>query len=244
MRRHPAHRAHKTSAFTTVEIAVCRAPCSWDQARPPTVLRQLPPPREPGCESVMNGHIAGPRYQPTVPARRVGASRSIGLLRTFRSQTVFLVQNALASNSPSTSEAETFRWQVVFLHQHQNDPGSKLLGRSEARSARCGGLWRLRCPGPSDEPAPQRLPLSPPKRASRRLCLCFHETCANQSETETARKILASSKVASEFAVRSERSRTHALRTRVSPKRGLLSLSLKTLVRLRRSGLRPTRPQF
>lgn len=44
-------------------------------------------------------------------------------------------------------------------------------------------FWRLRFSTPS-------LPPSPPGGAFRRLCLLIHETCANPSETEKARKLL------------------------------------------------------
>jgi len=70
----------------------------------------------------------------------------------------FLVQNALASKSATSSTSPQFRWQVVFLH-HPPDEGLSLGDfRRSQRRARCrpfSRVWRhsrrFGCSRPSDE---------------------------------------------------------------------------------------------
>ena len=47
-------------------------------------------------------------------------------------------------------------------------------------------FWRLRFSAPSDERPPE-IAIFTPILAFWRLCLCFHETCANPSETEKSK---------------------------------------------------------
>jgi hypothetical protein len=90
--------------------------------------------------------------------------------------------------------------------------GGCAVAHVAARVATCGD-----CGVPAHRTSyPPKLPLSPPKLSLRSLCLCFHETCANQSDVEKTAWLLGFLRVAFEFAVRSERSRTRAFRTRVS----------------------------
>jgi hypothetical protein len=152
----------------------------WGRSRAPAATQQRPLPRRVPCDG-----CAG---------RQTSARVSI--------PGGFPHQNTLASKSATSSEAPSFRCQDVFLH-HLPARGVS-LGRDWPLSAGCAlahvaprvatrgdcGVRRHRTSHPP------KLPLSPPKRASGRLCLRFHETCANQSDVETARNFLASSAVA------------------------------------------------
>ena len=78
--------------------------------------------------------------------------------------------------------------------------------------ARVARFWSSGYLAPSDEPPPI-IAVSPPQRGSCCLCLCFHETCVNPSETEKARILLAFPRGGQEFEDRSARSRTGRFET-------------------------------
>jgi hypothetical protein len=67
---------------------------------------------------------------------------------------------------------------------------------------------------------PRKTALPSQKQAPRPVFLCFHETCANPSDTEKVRRLLASLRVASKLEDRIARSRKRAwLRNRTEAAR-------------------------
>jgi len=101
-----------------------------------------------------------------------------------------------------TASTTTARWNS--LSTLSGALGSGRLLACPGVSSGVVGVCVSRADRTSDPP---ESPLSPPRWAFRRLCLCFHETCANQSDTEKTRRLLAFLRVGSEFVLRSARRR-------------------------------------